>query len=53
MQWDDGACKTDISWLLSSVGIYKELFDDDLANYYMRFHVFGLCYRFTEVRAGV
>jgi hypothetical protein len=45
-----GSCKTDISWLLSAVGIRKEFFDDPVTNYVLRFHMNSACYRSTQVR---
>jgi hypothetical protein len=46
-----GSCKTDISWLHSAVGFKKEFFEDPLANYVLRFHLNGACYRSTQVRS--
>jgi hypothetical protein len=44
-----GSCKTDISWLHSALGIKKSLFSDAVANYVIRFHLDGACYRSTQV----
>jgi hypothetical protein len=44
-----GDCRTDISWLHSAVGIEKSFFDDALANYFLRFHMQGACYRSSQV----
>jgi hypothetical protein len=46
-----GSCKTDISWLHSAVGIRKTFFSDPVANYVLRFHMNGACYRSTQVRS--
>jgi hypothetical protein len=45
-----GTCKTDVSWLHASVGLRKSLFEDAIANYILRFHLRGACYRSTQVR---
>jgi hypothetical protein len=45
-----GDCRTDVSWLHSAVGIDKTFFDDALANYILRFHMQGACYRSSQVQ---
>lgn len=47
---EHGSCKTDVSWLHAAVGIKKSFFQSALANYILRFHAYGACYRSTVVR---
>ena len=46
-----GSCRTDIAWLHSAIGIERSLFSDVIANYVLRFHLHGACYRSTRVRS--
>jgi hypothetical protein len=45
-----GACKTDLSWLHAATGITRNVFEDPVVNYILRFFIHGACYRSTEVR---
>jgi hypothetical protein len=45
----NGDCRTDVSWLHAAVGLKKAFFSDPLANYILRFHMQGACYRSSQV----
>jgi hypothetical protein len=45
-----GLCRTDVAWLHSAIGIEKSLFSDPVANYLLRFHLDGSCYRAAQAR---
>lgn len=44
-----GTCRTDISWIHSSIGLSKKLLTDPVVNYFLRFYIEGACYRSTQV----
>jgi hypothetical protein len=47
-----GSCKTDLSWIHSALGFTREIFNDPVVNYILRFHLNGACYRSTQVRCA-